>query len=134
MTKKSEKPEKITVGNGTTTAYLTDRKKVEISVFNQWDHLSKADALTLGKGLIEMAKYEPPRWVPGPGELFRVSEGGFIYLRLAVNRPDCPEGYFNDVGLSAPCLGEPGKTSADPCGCLTPATWADVQEANEDDE
>jgi len=100
MTKKSEKPEKIAVGSGATTAYLTDSGGVEISVSNQWDRLSKADALALGKRLIEMAEYEPAPWVPEPGELFRVSEEGRIYMRLLEDLPGCPYDAFSDVCLT----------------------------------
>ena len=120
--------------SGGITASISDSGDVCVSTFDPEAHLNKTEAFVLGKRLIEMAEYEPAPWVPGPGELLRVSEGDYIYLRLVADRPNCPKGSFSDVGLSRPCLGEPGTTSIDPYSYFTPATWADVQEANEDDE
>ena len=125
MTKKSKKPEKIAVGSGATTAYLTNAGKVEISVSSQWDHLSRADALALGKRMIEMAEYEPQPWIPKPGELFRVHCGGIIFMRLLEDLDSCPSGAFSDVAITGPDRGYVGYT------ChgvpLIPATFDDLK-------
>ena len=106
MTKKSEKSEAIRIGG--ITASISGSGDVCVSTFDPEAHLNKAEALTLGKHLIKMAEYKPAPWVPAPGDLFRVQASGLIYVRLLKDMPNCPNGAFSDMRLSASCRGKIG--------------------------